>query len=72
MSTGRDSHAAWIPVPAADRLPSEVADEIGEVSRRIGFVPNVARRRRPVGSGALCRAACRVAGGSRRGEHDWP
>ena len=43
MSTGRDSQAAWIPVPAADRLPSEVADEIGEVSRRIGFVPNVAR-----------------------------
>ena len=43
MSTGRTSDAAWIGVPSPDELPAEVADEIGDVSERIGFVPNVAR-----------------------------
>lgn len=43
MSTGRASDAAWIEVPSPDELPAEVADEIGDVSERIGFVPNVAR-----------------------------
>lgn len=43
MSTNRLADAAWITVPAPDELPAEVADEIGDVSERIGFMPNVAR-----------------------------
>lgn len=43
MSTNRLADAAWITVPAPDELPAEVADEIGDVSERIGFLPNVAR-----------------------------
>jgi uncharacterized peroxidase-related enzyme len=43
MSTHRESEAAWIAVPSPDQLPAEVADEIGDISTRIGFVPNVAR-----------------------------
>lgn len=43
MSNDRNARAAWIAVPAPDELPREVADEIGGVSERIGFVPNVAR-----------------------------
>jgi uncharacterized peroxidase-related enzyme len=43
MSNGRELQAAWIPVPSPDRLPAEVRDEIGDVSDRIGFVPNIAR-----------------------------
>lgn len=43
MSTTRPADAAWITVPAPDELPAEVADEIGDVSERIGFLPNVAR-----------------------------
>lgn len=43
MTTGHDGHAAWIGVPSPEELPREVADEIGGVSKRIGFLPNVAR-----------------------------
>lgn len=43
MSTTNGNEAAWIAVPAADELPPEVTDEIGDISARIGFVPNVAR-----------------------------
>jgi uncharacterized peroxidase-related enzyme len=43
MSADRNSTAAWIAVPSPDELPAEVADEIGDISERIGFVPNVAR-----------------------------
>ena len=42
MST-RASEVAWIGVPSPDELPAEVADAIGDISDRIGFVPNVAR-----------------------------
>lgn len=38
-----DAAAAWIDVPPADDLPAEVTDEIGDISERIGFMPNVAR-----------------------------
>jgi uncharacterized peroxidase-related enzyme len=34
---------AWIPIPAAEDLPAEVTDEIGDIADRIGFMPNVAR-----------------------------
>jgi uncharacterized peroxidase-related enzyme len=37
------ANAAWIAVPSPGELPAEVADEIGDVSQRIGFLPNVAR-----------------------------
>jgi uncharacterized peroxidase-related enzyme len=43
MSADLDANAAWIAVPRADELPAEVADEIGDVAERIGFLPNVAR-----------------------------
>ena len=43
MSTHRVSDAAWIAVPSPDELPADVADMIGDISERIGFVPNVAR-----------------------------
>jgi uncharacterized peroxidase-related enzyme len=43
MSAGRDQKAAWIAVPSTDELPAEVADEIGDIATRIGFMPNVAR-----------------------------
>jgi uncharacterized peroxidase-related enzyme len=43
MSTDRSADAAWITVPAPTELPADVADEIGDVSERIGFLPNVAR-----------------------------
>jgi uncharacterized peroxidase-related enzyme len=43
MSPERASHAAWIAVPSPDELPAEVTDEIGDISKRIGFMPNVAR-----------------------------
>jgi hypothetical protein len=43
MANDRDSQAAWIAVPSPGDLPTEVADEIADVSSRIGFVPNVAR-----------------------------
>ena len=43
MSTDATGHAAWIPVPSPEALPTEVSDEIGDISERIGFVPNIAR-----------------------------
>jgi len=43
MSNNSNTPTAWIPVPSPDELPQEVADEIGDISERIGFVPNVAR-----------------------------
>ena len=43
MSRGSEQKAAWISVPSPDELPAEVATEIGDVSERIGFLPNVAR-----------------------------
>jgi uncharacterized peroxidase-related enzyme len=43
MSNDRNTRGAWIAVPSPDELPSVVADEIGEVSEKIGFLPNVAR-----------------------------
>jgi uncharacterized peroxidase-related enzyme len=43
MSNERNGRAAWISVPAPDELPRDVADEIGDVAERVGFVPNVAR-----------------------------
>src|SRR5512134_704285 len=42
-SADGSSRAAWIAVPSPDALPPEVTAEIGDVSERIGFVPNVAR-----------------------------
>src|SRR5512139_461120 len=43
MPSDDESKGAWIAIPSADELPGEVANEIGDVSERIGFVPNVAR-----------------------------
>jgi uncharacterized peroxidase-related enzyme len=43
MTNDNESPAAWIVVPAADELPAEVSEQIGGISERIGFVPNVAR-----------------------------
>lgn len=43
MSTDDNSQAAWIPVPSSDELPAEVTGEIGDISDRVGFVPNIAR-----------------------------
>jgi uncharacterized peroxidase-related enzyme len=43
MSDDRDSNEAWIAVPSPDELPTEVAEEIGDIAKQIGFVPNVAR-----------------------------
>ena len=43
MTHNRDQDAAWIAVPSPDELPTEVEDEIGDVAKRIGFMPNVAR-----------------------------
>ena len=41
---GHESRAcAWLPVPSDDELPEEVAETIGPISEKIGFVPNVAR-----------------------------
>lgn len=41
--SNRDIEAAWIATPAPGDLPAEVAEEIGDVSKQIGFLPNVAR-----------------------------
>ena len=43
MSNGNNKRAASIAVPAPDALPSEVIDEVGDVTAAIGFVPNIAR-----------------------------
>ena len=34
---------AWVPVPTGEELPAEVAETIGPISEKIGFVPNIAR-----------------------------
>ena len=43
MSPADAVNPAWLAVPSADTLPSAVATEIGPISAKIGFVPNVAR-----------------------------
>lgn len=43
MSNSSNTPTAWISVPSPDELSREVAAEIGDISERIGFVPNVAR-----------------------------
>jgi uncharacterized peroxidase-related enzyme len=43
MPNENNTQTAWIAVPPPDGLPAEVASEIGDISERIGFVPNVAR-----------------------------
>jgi uncharacterized peroxidase-related enzyme len=43
MAPDRDGNTAWIAVPSPEDLPADVADEIGDVAERIGFLPNVAR-----------------------------
>ena len=43
MSNNTNTPVAWITVPSPDELPADVTDEIGDISERIGFVPNVAR-----------------------------
>ncbi len=43
MRNDPDTQTAWIAVPSAEELPTAVIDEIGDISERIGFVPNVAR-----------------------------
>ena len=44
MSESQDERpAAWIAVPAADDLPEDVAETIGPIADKIGFLPNVAR-----------------------------
>jgi uncharacterized peroxidase-related enzyme len=43
MAPDRDGNTAWIAVPSTEDLPADVADEIGDVAERIGFLPNVAR-----------------------------
>lgn len=42
MSQDRAPQAAWIAVADPDALPAAVTDEIGDVARRVGFLPNVA------------------------------
>ena len=34
---------AWVPVPDAGQLPDEVAQTIGPIADKVGFVPNIAR-----------------------------
>ena len=43
MSPADTVNPAWLAVPSADALPPAVATEIGPISAKIGFVPNVAR-----------------------------
>lgn len=43
MSEAENTNGAWLAIPPAGELPSGVVDEIGDISDRIGFVPNVAR-----------------------------
>ena len=38
-----DEGIAWITTVSPSELPADVAAEIGDVSGRIGFVPNIAR-----------------------------
>jgi uncharacterized peroxidase-related enzyme len=34
---------AWLAIPGGDELPAEVAEAIGPVADKVGFVPNIAR-----------------------------
>ncbi len=43
MSDRHNTQGAWITVPSADELPTAVADEMGCISKQIGFMPNIAR-----------------------------
>lgn len=43
MSARDYSSGSWLPLPSADELSGEVVAEIGPISERIDFVPNVAR-----------------------------
>jgi uncharacterized peroxidase-related enzyme len=43
MSEANSNTGAWLAIPQAEALPSEVVDEIGGISEQIGFMPNVAR-----------------------------
>jgi uncharacterized peroxidase-related enzyme len=43
MSEANNTEGAWLAIPPSGELPSEVVDEIGDISDQIGFVPNVAR-----------------------------
>jgi uncharacterized peroxidase-related enzyme len=43
MTNDRNAQGAWLTSPVPNELPAEVTDEIGDISERIGFVPNVAR-----------------------------
>lgn len=43
MSQVVNTTGAWLTIPSSEELASEVLDQIGEISERIGFVPNVAR-----------------------------
>lgn len=43
MSPASTKQPAWLAVPPEDALPPEVAEEIGPVAKKVGFVPNVAR-----------------------------
>ena len=43
MPSDDELKGAWIAIPSAEELAAEVANEIGDVSQQIGFMPNVAR-----------------------------
>jgi uncharacterized peroxidase-related enzyme len=43
MASTQSRPGAWIPIPTADELPTEVTDVIGGIAAQIGFMPNVAR-----------------------------
>jgi uncharacterized peroxidase-related enzyme len=43
MASTQSQPGAWIPIPTADELPTEVTDVIGGIAAQIGFMPNVAR-----------------------------
>lgn len=43
MSRADNTTGAWLTIPSSEELAPDVVDEIGEISERIGFVPNVAR-----------------------------
>ncbi len=43
LSDHQDMEAAWIAVPSAEELPAEVTNEIGDIAKQIGFMPNIAR-----------------------------
>ena len=43
MSNDTRDQGAWIAIPSLEELPTQVTDEMGDISERIGFLPNVAR-----------------------------